>query len=474
MDFIPPTPTESHAVGVEMPTNFISVIMDFANDLSTTFPEYNYLWDKWTSKETTIKEYEDLFLYCMKTYPERFFDILYQNDEIFDPENTTPTQFLPMVEFKMLFTCDNITPSIKQTLWKYLQLVLMTIMSSVKEKADFGDAANIFDGINEEELQGKLNDTIESLGNFFKAMDTPAESKRHDKGHDEGADEGDKQENPIGQNGIPDGVPNIDSFSNMFSNMADQFNQFGSNSASESDSNESSENAKPNIPCADDINDHLKGIFNGKIGSLAKELADELSGDIMGMLGGEDAANGVKDTGDIFKKLMKNPKKIIDLLKTVSSKLNSKMKSGNISQEELMKEAGDLIGKMKGMGGGGEFSDIIKNLTKNMAGMGGAKGKMDMNAFSRMSSQQSMRERMKAKLDQKNAAIMVSKTTPEYILESKNTPNNFSFKLPTDEVQEKSGINPSIGQIGEESLSADTPSTTGGKSNKKKNKKSKK
>jgi hypothetical protein len=459
MDFIPPTPTSSEespqAVGVEMPANFISVIMDFANDLSTTFPEYNYLWDKWTSKETTIKEYEDLFLYCMKTYPERFFDILYQNDEIFDPENTTPTQFLPMVEFKMLFTCDNITPTIKQTLWKYLQLVLMTIMSSVKEKADFGDAANIFDGINEDELQGKLNDTIESLGNFFKAMDTPVVSEGH------------KQENPIGQDGLPDGLPNIDSFSNMFSNMADQFNQFGS------DSNESSssDDAKPNIPCADDINDHLKGIFNGKIGSLAKELADELSGDIMGMLGGEDAANGIKDTGDIFKKLMKNPKKIIDLLKTVSSKLNTKMKSGNISQEELMKEAGDLIGKMKGMGGGGEFSDIIKNLTKNMAGMGGAKGKMDMNAFSRMSSQQSMRERMKAKLDQKRAIIpLVSKTTPEYILESKNTPNNFSFKLPTDEVQEKSSS--SIGQIAEESLTVDT--AAGGKSNKKKNKKSKK
>lgn len=447
MDFIPPT---SEPIGVEMPTNFISVIMDFANDLSTTFPEYNYLWDKWTSKETTIKEYEDLFLYCMKTYPERFFDILYQNDEIFEPQNTTNTQFLPMVEFKMLFSCDNITPTIKQTLWKYLQLVLMTIMSSVKEKTDFGDAANIFDGIDESELQGKLNDTIQSLGEFFKAMDT------------EGT-EGTEGNNPIGQ----DGEPNLDAFQNMFSKMADQFTGGPADGLPTdglpADGLPADGSNKSNIPSADDINDHLKGIFNGKIGSLAKELADELSGDIMGMLGGEDAASGIKDTGDIFKKLMKNPKKIIDLLKSVSSKLNQKMKSGNISQEELMKEAGDLIGKMKGMGGGSEFNDIIKNLTKNMAGMGGGKGKMDMNALTRMSSQQSMRERMKAKLEQKKAAApLVSKTTPEYILESKDAPNTFSFKLPTDEVQEKS----SIGQIAEEAA------TTKPKS--KKSKKSKK
>ena len=440
MDFTPPTEESPQPIGVEMPSNFISVIMDFANDLSITFPEYNYLWDKWTSKETTIKEYEELFLYCMKTYPERFFDILYQNDEIFEATNTTPTQFLPMVEFKMIFSCDNITPTIKQTIWKYLQLVLMTIMSSVKEKSDFGDAANIFDGIDEDELQGKLNDTIQSLGNFFKTMDTEGA----------GGTEGVENNNPIGQDELPnmDGM-NTDAFTNMFSNMAEQF---GSNTGNE-------ESHKSNIPSADDINDHLKGIFNGKIGSLAKELADELSGDIMGMLGGEDANADIKDTGDIFKKLMKNPKKIIDLLKTVSTKLNTKMKSGNISQEELMKEAGDLIGKMKGMGGGGEFSDIIKNLTKNMAGFGGgSKGKVDINAVTRMSSQQSMRERMKAKLEQKKqssigqpaAMPLVSKTTPEFILESKDTPNNFSFKLSNDEGQEKSAIGQEKSAIGQE------------------------
>lgn len=427
MDFINQTDETTTKIGIEMPSNFISIIIDFVNDLSNTFPEYNYLWSKWISKDTTMKEYEDLFLYSMKIYPERFFDILYQNDEIFEPQNMTPTQFLPQVEFKMLFTCDNITPTIKQTIWKYLQLVLMTIMSSVKDKADFGEAANIFDGIDEDELQGKLNDTIESLGDFFKKMESTDTSANEDG------------ENPIGQD-----TENL--FTNMFSNMAEQFT-----GKTDNQDGKSSGETKSNIPSADDINDHLKGIFNGKIGSLAKELADELSGDIMGMMEGDE--NNMKDTGDIFKKLMKNPKKIIDLLKSVSTKLKDKMNSGNISQEELMKEASELMGKMKGMGGGSEFSDIIKNLTKNMAGFGGNKGKVDMNALTRMSSQQSMRERMKAKLEMRKQATpliqlsastftpLKSKTTPEFVLENTTTPNNFTFKLPNnDEVQEKSSI----------------------------------
>jgi hypothetical protein len=403
MDFIPSTDNPKPAIGVEMPSNFISIILDFVNDLTTTFPEYSYLWDKWISKDTTVQEYENLFLYCMKVYPERFFDILYQNDEIFDNLNTTSTQFLPNVEFKMLFSCENITQSIKQTIWKYLQLILMTIMSSVKDKNDFGEAATMFDGIDENELQGKLNDTIESLGNFFKTMENQQQEAQYEG----------EQDNE-GKNSFSE------SFKNMFSNSDGK-----------------------DIPNANVINDHLKDIFNGKIGSLAKELADDLSGDIMGMLGGEEA--NIKDTGDIFKKLMKNPKKIIDLLKNVSGKLTDKMKSGNISQEDLMKEAGELMGKMKGMGGGSEFGDIIKNLMKNMGGLGG-KGKVDTNALTRMSSQQSMRERMKAKLEMKKQAlappampaVMQSKTTPEFILENKDTPNNFVFKLPNEEMQEKS------------------------------------
>ena len=96
---------------------------------------------------------------------------------------------------------------------------------------------------------------------------------------------------------------------------------------------------------AEDLHGHLKGLFDGKIGSLAKEMAEEISKDL-GTLLGEDGEN-ITSTQDFLKKMIRNPKKLMDLMKTVSAKLNDKMKSGDISQDDLMKEAGEWMGKMK-------------------------------------------------------------------------------------------------------------------------------
>jgi hypothetical protein len=379
---------------VEMPQNFINVITDFTTDLSTTFPEYKYLWDKWTDKSATIREYEELFEFCMKAYPERFFDILYQNEEIFEPTSETNTLFLPMVEFKMLFHCENITPTIKQTMWKYLQLVLVTVISCVKNKADFGESSNIFEGIDETELQTKLNETILGLGDFFKQFD---------------------ESNPSSNEGVD---PDADNEAPNLADPADFAKQFFGKGTS----NEGS------FPNPDDLHSHIKGLFDGKIGTLAKELAEELTDDLMKSFQDGDTPT---TTEGVLKNLMKNPAKMLGLLKTVSSKLDAKMKSGDISQEELMKEAGDLIGKMKEMGGGDKMNDMFKNIMK---GMGGKKGaKFDMNAFTRMASKNSHIDRMKAKLDAKRQTGIIEPT---------DKPNNFVFKVEGDEGQQKSAIPP--------------------------------
>jgi hypothetical protein len=432
-------------IPVEMPHNFISIIKDFTADLSISFPEYQYLWDRYLNQgqcqDSSASEssyvFEELFSYCMKIYPERFFDILYQNDEMFLPESTINTMFLPNVEFKLFFTLDSVTDSIKQTIWKYLQLILMTIMTSVKNKSTFGDSANIFEGIDEEELQNKLNDTISGLGDFFKNMD--------DKNGQEGQE---TSEEP-----------------SETSDFAENFKKFFAGKTE-------------GMPSADDLHSHIKGLFGGKIGVLAKELAEELSEEFMGMMNEDGDKTEVKSTQDIFKKIMRNPKKMIDLLKSISGKLNAKMKAGDISQEELMKEAGDLIGKMKEMGGG-NFGEIMKNLTKNMGGLAGNKGKMDMNALNRMTSMSSQKERMKAKLDanrQKHQQLSAKKTD-EFVLEQSATaPNNFVFSLADGEQQPKSSISKPIVDNDDwlnEPLNANS-NPSGSSSKKKKSKKGKK
>jgi hypothetical protein len=127
--------------------------------------------------------------------------------------------------------------------------------------------------------------------------------------------------------------------------------------------------------------------------------------------------------------MMRNPKKIMDLVKKIGSKLDDKMKSGSISQEELMKEASEMMSKMKGGAGGKEFQDMMKNMMKSMGGSMG-KGMFDMNRMSSMMGKSAQKDRMRTKLEKRQQSA-------NYTLEAK-APNEFVFKLPEEGVQEKS------------------------------------
>ena len=98
---------------------------------------------------------------------------------------------------------------------------------------------------------------------------------------------------------------------------------------------------------------------------------------------------------------MKNPLKLMELVKKISSKFQEKMKRGDISQEEMMKEATEMLRKMKEMGGDSkQMTEMFQNMAKSM-GMGGKNVKVDTNAMNRMVKQQSMKDRLRAKLDLK-------------------------------------------------------------------------
>ena len=358
---------------MDIPEKFPEVIRDFLADLTVAFPEYVFLWEAWQNPDTDIRP---LYDYCLAMYPERFFDIIYQNEEMVESANNM--MFLPNVDFRMLLTAPGISDNTKEAIWKYLQLILVTIMGNVKSAASFGDTAGLFEGIEEEDLQKKLGETIEGLTDFFKGLSKDGSSESMEKAFEEmfsGASEGE---------GAPEGAPE----------------------------------GEGAIPNADDLHNHLKSLFDGKIGTLAKELAEEMSGEVMDMF--DDGE--VKETSDILKKMMRNPKKIMDLVKKIGSKLDDKMKSGSISQEELMKEASDMMAKMKGGAGGKDFQNMMKNMMKSMGGTMG-KGMFDMNKMTAMMGQNAAKERMRTKLEQRQKA---------YTLEAK-APNEFVFKLPEEE-----------------------------------------
>jgi hypothetical protein len=347
----------------KIPENFRNIISDFIQDLSTTFPEYSYLWMKWGSPDLSEEELKLLFDYIVTVYPERFFDILYQNEDIFQVDSSMNVMFLPNVDFKLLFRCGNVTEKTQKAIWKYLQLILFTIVNSIQNKSIFGNTKEMFDGIDENELHEKLEETMKGISSFFSKMPDGEEGEK-----------GPSFEMPPDfQKTFGEGMPN---------------------------------------PA--DLHEHLKTIFDGKIGKLAKEMAEEMSQDIQGIFGEE--ANDIRSSQDVLKNLMKNPKKMMDLVKTIGNKLNSKMESGEISQEEIMKEASDLIGKMKGgfggEKGGDDFGEMLKTLSKqmgdigglaNMAGMAGLGKNMrvDKNALNQMMKKQTLKEKMKERYEKK-------------------------------------------------------------------------
>lgn len=376
-----------------LPKEFCTCVVDFTRDLTTTFPEYSHLWEKWQSNPSE-EEWVQLYAYMKTVFPERFFDILYQNENIFSEDSTVNTHFLPNVDFKSLFRCEGVSEHTHTAMWKYLQLLLFSVVNSVADKSCFGETMELFEGIDETELQKKLEETMTGISQFFTEATTP------------GSDGSDAPPENMG--------------SEPFS-----------------------------MPNHAEMHEHLRGLFDGKIGKLATEMAEEISKDIHGIFGEEEATD-IQTTQDVVKKLMKNPKKMLDLVKLVGNKLKNKMDSGEISQEEIMKEAGDIFGKMKGSMGNKDLTEMFKN----MAGQMGMKNsKINTAAMESTFKKEAMKDKMRKKMEAKKAQAQAQAEAQAHAQAEAQAHlqqvNDHQFVFSTAEKQERS-VRPSSKQTSAE------------------------
>ena len=155
-------------------------------------------------------------------------------------------------------------------------------------------------------------------------------------------------------------------------------------------------------------------MMGGKLGDLAREIAEETSQNL-----NMDMEN-VTDVKDVFQKLFSNPGKLMNLAKSVSDKLDNKMKNGDITQNELMTEASEMLQKMKGMPGMGNIQEMLSKLGMNGAGippMGmGKNAKVNINAMQQQlektvkqeAMKKSMQEKLKKKKELKAQEQMIS------------------------------------------------------------------
>lgn len=387
--------------------NLRSIIIDFTNDLTKVFPEYAFLWEKWLTADDA--EYEKLNQHFMAVFPERFFDIMNSNMDIFSAESDANVMFLPDVDFKLLFNCAGVSEGTKTSMWKYLQLLLFTVLGSVKDTTNFGETIDMFESMNENDLQDKMKETMAGLEDFFKGM---------------GSQEQDNESSD----------PTSSEHSSLPSEHSGSLPK-------------GFKLPKPEI-----IQEHMKILMEGKLGKLAKELTEEFTGDLKDVFDENDETKD-KSIKEIMAQLMKDPKKLMGIMKKITDKLQNKMQSGDISQDELMKEVATLVEKFKEMGGG---EDFIKNFTngpfakmfKNMAAGAG----VNANTVVQMGKQSAMKERLRKKMEERkmrealaSASVIPSASVTPSMQSPSITPSSANKNIVVkigDEKQEKSGLRP--------------------------------
>lgn len=364
------------------PEEFTKVVRDFIGDLKTTFPEYSPFIEKWwkckqqfdyiDDSGERIKAYEKsekksaklLFDFCKKKLPPRFFDILYQNEDMFKEDSEIDTEFLPKIHFKNLWQYD-ISVKTRETIWKYLQLLLFSIVGTLDNKDAFGDTAKLFEAINQEDFKDKLQETLSQIQKLF----------------------------------------------DLSGNFAENLNE-GLNTS--------------DLPNAEEINEHITGMLDGKIGQLAREIAEETASNLNMDL------NGATDMKEVFSQLMKNPSKLMGLVKTVSDKLDSKLKSGELKETEMIHEASEIMNKMKNIPGMGNIQSMLSKM-----GMGNLGGKVNTSAMEAQLNQRlkmaKTKERIRAKA-QANAIAKAQANASQLQTEKNQQQENPQTKMTDEEL----------------------------------------
>jgi RNA 3'-terminal phosphate cyclase len=184
---------------------------------------------------------------------------------------------------------------------------MFSIVGTLENKEAFGDTAKLFEAINQDEFKGKLEETLSHIQNLFD-------------------------------------------LSGNFPTDNSETNTTGTGI---------------NMPDAEKIQEHITGMLDGKLGQLAREIAEETAANL------DIDFENANDMKDVFQKLMKNPTKLMGLVKNVGSKLDSKMKSGELKESELIAEASDMMNKMKNIPGMDNIQSMLSKM--GMSGLGGGK-----------------------------------------------------------------------------------------------------
>ena len=155
---------------------------------------------------------------------------------------------------------------------------------------------------------------------------------------------------------------------------------------------------------------HLDELMNGKIGTLAKEIAEE-------------ASKTIGNEEEFIQNVMKNPQKILSLVKNIGGKLEEKISSGQVKESELLEEATQIMDKIQDIPG-------LKEMMSKM----GLNGKMDFKGMANKMQQHMKGSKTKERLQKKRETNLKEKEAKSNVKEketfiSQTTEDTFVVKI---------------------------------------------
>uniref|UniRef100_A0A6C0JW82 Uncharacterized protein n=1 Tax=viral metagenome TaxID=1070528 RepID=A0A6C0JW82_9ZZZZ len=305
------TQTTKDNVSIEKLDTFKKIIREMVNDLLVTFPELNQtlhvdlkLLCQTPDDDTSNEAANRVRTYCMGVLPERFINIIYMNETMFENMDND-LNFLPGINYRILWK-ENLTETTRKNIWRYLQLLLFSLISDITDKSMFGDTSNLFtDNDDVEQFKEKLEETMYDMKEMFEGMeDTP----------------------------------------------------------------------NPDLS-AENVFEHMNEMMNGKLGKIAKELAEETVSNL------NVDVNDAKGVTEVMSKMLSNPSAMMDMIKNVGTKIDDKIKTGDIKESELLEEALSMMQKMKDIPGMKDIQDKLNKmgLSSNKVNNSAMKTQMERN-----------------------------------------------------------------------------------------------
>ena len=264
--------------------------------MKTTFPELN----RTLEERYDNMDMEDItYIEWFKEKSAPFAEYLTKKDKlVFNSKLHKDGFFLfPDVDFVRLWKC-KISINTKNAIWKYLHLLLLLVSHYQLNTSDFETTFKEWDtlldnsNVPPEELD-KMKNYAENIMKLMKNLSCPDEEDDDEQNEDETVD-------------TPD---------------------------------DTTAEAIKNDP-------FLQKLQDSKIAKFAEELTKEL--DLPNELGLSGKSSNLNSSiNDVFSTFGKDPSKLMGLVNSVGSKIQTKLNTGDIQQTELVEEAHNLMSAMK-------------------------------------------------------------------------------------------------------------------------------